>query len=53
MIIFHLFGSVPEGKNAFYSIFLKFPFQGVHSNHFSHHFSFPFLCFSAKYKKMS
>ena len=26
----------------FYSIFLSFPFQGVHSNHFSHHFSHHF-----------
>ena len=44
-----------EGKMHFYSIFLSFPFQGhgVHGNHFSHHFWFPFVCFSAKYMKMS
>ena len=46
-----------KGKMHFCSIFLKFPSQGVHSNHFSchfsFHFSFPFVCFSAKYTKMS
>ena len=46
-----------EGKMHFYSIFPKFVFQGFHGNHFSHHFShhfwFSFVCFSAKYMKMS
>jgi hypothetical protein len=41
----------------FHIIFLNFHSQGVHSRHFSHHFSFhfqfPFVCFSAKYMKMS
>ena len=39
------------------TIFLKFPSWGVHSNQFfasfSHHFLVPFVCFSAKYRKMS
>ena len=29
MIIFHIFGSVPEGKNAFLLHFSKIPSQGV------------------------
>jgi len=44
-------------KMHFHFIFLNFRSQGVHSRHFSHyfsfHFQFPFVCFSAKYLKMS
>ena len=50
MIIIHPFGSVPGGKNTFFLNLLSRAFTVAH---FSHHFSFPFVCFSAKYMKMS
>ena len=53
MIIFHLLAVGLVRKICFCFIFLNFTSQGVHSNYFSHHFSFPFVCSLAKYMKMT